>query len=97
MVGVFLYQWPFENEFGGFATAQQATDYQYGKADYSYTIESENSASVLSNRSSDVLHKENGRFYLISPTYISRKRASRRRQRDHSRRPAHGERFSGRS
>ena len=22
VMGVFLYQWPFENEFGGFATAQ---------------------------------------------------------------------------
>ena len=75
VVGVLLYQWPFENEFGGFATAEQATDYQYGKAVSSYTIESEDSAFVLSNRSSDILHKENGRFYLVSPTYISRENA----------------------
>jgi len=75
VVSVFLYQWPFENEFGGFASAQQAIDYQYGKAEFLYTIESENTAFVLSNRTSNVLHKENGRFYLVSPTYISRENA----------------------
>ena len=75
VVCVFLYQWPFENEFGGFATARQAIDYQYGKAEFLYTAESENTAFVLSNRSSDVLHKENGRFYLVSPTFISRENA----------------------
>ena len=75
VVGVFLYQWPFENEFGGFATAGQAIDYQYGKAEHLYTIESEDTAFVLSNRSSDVLHRENGRFYLVSPMYISRENA----------------------
>ncbi|MDD4312921.1 MAG: hypothetical protein PHW41_10615 [Eubacteriales bacterium] len=75
ILGVLLFQWPFENEFGGFATAEQAIDYQYGKADFVYTIESENSAFVLSNRTSDVLHKENGRFYLVSPMYTSRENA----------------------
>ena len=75
VVGVFLYQWPFENQFGGFATAEQAIGYQYGKADFLYTIESENSAFTLSNRTSDVLRKENGRFYLVSPMYTSRENA----------------------
>ena len=75
VVGVFLYQWPFENQFGGFATARQAIEYQYGKADFLYTIESENTAFVLSNRASDVLRKEQGRFYLVSPMYTSRENA----------------------
>lgn len=75
VVSVFLYQWPFENQFGGFATAEQAIEYQYGKSDYLYTIESENSAFVLSNRNGDLLHKEQGRFYLVSPMYTSRENA----------------------
>ena len=70
-----LYQWPFENQFGGFATAKQAIEYQYGKADFLYTIESENSAFALSNRTSDVLRVGQGRFYLVSPMYTSRENA----------------------
>ncbi|MEZ4509842.1 MAG: hypothetical protein R2881_09585 [Eubacteriales bacterium] len=41
VLGVFLYQWPFENQFGGFNTAQQAFEYQYGKSAYFYTVEGE--------------------------------------------------------
>ena len=73
--GVLLFQWPFENQFGGFATARQAIEYQYGKADFLYTIESENSAFALSNRTSDVLRVGQGRFYLVSPMYTSRENA----------------------
>jgi hypothetical protein len=72
VVGVFLYQWPFENQFGGFATAKQAVEYQNGKSAYLYTVEGEESALVLTERSGDVLRKENGRFYLISPRYTAR-------------------------
>jgi hypothetical protein len=53
VLGVFLYQWPFENQFGGFATPQQAIEYQYGKSDYFYTVEGEESAFVLSEKTSD--------------------------------------------
>ncbi|MEA4914262.1 MAG: hypothetical protein VB061_06805 [Christensenella sp.] len=73
--GVLLFQWPFENRFGGFATAEQAIEYQYGKADFLYTIEGENSAFVLSNRTGDLLRKGQGRFYLVSPMYTSRENA----------------------
>ena len=75
VVGVFLYQWPFENQFGGFATAQQAIEYQYGKSDWLYTIENEHTALVLSDKTSEVLKKEGGRFYLISPMYLTRRNA----------------------
>ena len=27
-----FYQWPFENQLGGFDTAKQAIEYKYGKA-----------------------------------------------------------------
>lgn len=72
VVGVFLYQWPFENQFGGFASAKQAIEYQYGRSAYLYTVEGEESALVLTERNEDVLRKENGRFYLISPRYTAR-------------------------
>jgi len=72
VLGVFLYQWPFENQFGGFATAKQAVEYQNGKSAYLYTVEGEETALVLTERNGDVLRKENGRFYLISPRYTAR-------------------------
>jgi len=70
--GVLLFQWPFENQFGGFATAQQAVEYQYGKSAYCYTLEGEETALVLTDKTGDVLRKESGRFYLISPRYTAR-------------------------
>ncbi|GEM_PF-4703058 len=72
VLGVFLYQWPFENQFGGFGTARQAFEYQYGKSAYIYTLEGEETALVLTERDGDVLRKEGGRFYLISPRYTAR-------------------------
>jgi len=72
VLGVFLYQWPFENQFGGFASPQQAIEYQYGKSAYFYTVESEESAFVLSEKTSDVLRKDDGRYYLVSPRYTAR-------------------------
>ncbi len=73
--GVFLYQWPVENQFGGFTTAEQAIAYQYGKSDWLYTVEGEETALVLSGKTSEVLQKEQGRFYLISPMYTTRRNA----------------------
>lgn len=70
--GVLLFQWPFENQFGGFATAQQAVEYQYGKSAYFYTLEGEETVLVLTDKTGDVLRKESGRFYLISPRYTAR-------------------------
>lgn len=72
VLGVFLYQWPFENQFGGFATPQQAIEYQYGKPAYFYTVEGEESAFVLSEKTSDVLRKDDGRYFLVSPRYTAR-------------------------
>ena len=50
VLGSLLYQWPFENQFGGFGTAKQAIEYQYGKSDWLYTIENEQTALVLSDK-----------------------------------------------
>ena len=75
VLGSLLYQWPFENQFGGFGTAKQAVEYQYGKSDWLYTIENEQTALVLSDKTSEVLQKKDGRFYLISPMYTARESA----------------------
>ena len=75
VLGSLLYQWPFENQFGGFGTAKQAIEYQYGKSDWLYTIENEQTALVLSDKTSEVLKKEGGRFYLISPMHTARENA----------------------
>jgi hypothetical protein len=75
VLGVFLYQWPAENQFGGFTTAEQAITYQYGKSDWLYTVEEDTTALVLSDKTSEVLQKEQGRFYLISPMYLTRRNA----------------------
>jgi len=72
VLGVFLYQWPFENQFGGFGTAQQAVEYEYGKSEWLYTVEGEQTLLVLSDKTSEVLRKEDGRFYLISSRYTAR-------------------------
>lgn len=72
VLGVFLYQWPFENQFGGFASPQQAIEYQYGKSAYFYTVEGEESAFVLSEKTSEVLRKDDGRYFLVSPRYTAR-------------------------
>jgi len=72
VLGVFLYQWPFENQFGGFATAKQAVEYEYGKSEWLYTVEGEETLLVLSDKTSEVLRKEDGRFYLISSRYTAR-------------------------
>ena len=70
-----LYQWPFENQFGGFDTAKQAIEYKYGKSSWLYTIENEQTALVLSDKTSEVLQKQDERFYLISPMYAARENA----------------------
>ena len=70
-----LYQWPFENQFGGFTTAKQAIEYKYGKAEWLFPVENEQSALVLSDKTSEVLQKKDGRFYLISPMYAARESA----------------------
>ena len=72
LLGMILFQWPFENHFGGFQSAEQAYTYQHGKADWLYTIEDETSAMVLSEETSEILRKEQGVFYLISPRYTTR-------------------------
>ena len=70
-----LYQWPLENQFGGFDTAKQAIEYKYGKSNWLYTIENEQTALVLSDKTSEVLEKQDERFYLISPMYAARENA----------------------
>ena len=70
-----LYQWPFENQLGGFDTAKQAIEYKYGKSNWLYTIENEQTALVLSDKTSEVLQKQDERFYLISPMYAARENA----------------------
>ena len=70
-----LYQWPFENQLGGFDTAKQAIEYKYGKSSWLYVTENEQTALVLSDKTSEVLQKQDERFYLISPMYAARENA----------------------
>ena len=70
-----LYQWPFENQLGGFDTAKQAIEYKYGKSSWLYVTENDQTALVLSDKTSEVLEKQDERFYLISPMYAARENA----------------------
>ena len=70
-----LYQWPFENQLGGFDTAKQAIEYKYGKSNWLYVTENDQTALVLSDKTSEVLEKQDERFYLISPMYAARENA----------------------
>ena len=70
-----LYQWPFENQLGGFDTAKQAIEYKYGKSSWLYVTENDQTALVLSDKTSEVLQKQDERFYLISPMYAARENA----------------------
>ena len=70
-----LYQWPFENQLGGFDTAKQAIEYKYGKSNWLYVTEDDQTALVLSDKTSEVLEKQDERFYLISPMYAARENA----------------------
>ena len=70
-----LYQWPFENQLGGFDTAKQAIEYKYGKSNWLYVTENDQTALVLSDKTSEVLQKQDERFYLISPMYAARENA----------------------
>lgn len=72
MLGTLLFQWPFENYFGGFPSAERAYTYQYGKTDWHYTIEDTESAMVLSGTTSGIFRKEQGAFLLVSPRYTTR-------------------------
>ena len=70
-----LYQWPFENQFGGLDTAKQAIEYKYGQSNWLYVTENDQTALVLSDKTSEVLEKQDERFYLISPMYAARENA----------------------
>ena len=70
-----FYQWPFENQLGGFDTAKQAIEYKYGKSSWLYVTENDQTALVLSDKTSEVLEKQDERFYLISPMYAARENA----------------------
>lgn len=70
-----LYQWPFENYFGGFQTAQQAMTYQHGNIKPLYSIEDEDAVLILSDKASEILHKQQGRYFLISPMDMTRENA----------------------
>ena len=72
MFGTLLFQWPFENDFGGFPTAERAFTYQYGKADWICSIEGTDSAMVLSEATSGIFQKDKNAFLLVSPRYTTR-------------------------
>ena len=73
VLSLLLYQVPFENHFGGFKTIDRAIEYKYGTCETFYTIEHDGTVLVLTNKTSEILHKERDRFYLISSVCSAKK------------------------
>ena len=75
VLSLLLYQWPLENQLGGFRTVERAIEYKYGSCELHYSIESDDSVLVLTNRTSEILHTKNSRFFLVSSIFLNRKDA----------------------
>jgi len=57
---------PFENQLGGFRSAEKAEQYSYGKCELVHTTVNNNLVLVMtSEKMFDTLRLENGRYYLI--------------------------------
>jgi hypothetical protein len=72
-VSILLTFWPFENYFGGFDSVEQAMEYEHGQVTIQDTIETETSVFVYSDKTIDLLFKDNGHYYLNISWNLSRK------------------------
>lgn len=67
---------PFENQLGGFRSAEKAEQYSHGKCELVHTAVNNNLVLVMtSEKMMDTLYLENGRYYLIPSRFTYSKYA----------------------